>query len=93
MSTSRRIQFSTKVFKTMNKLRLLKVYNWYGNEVHLPMDFEFSSCQLRYLYWDGYPLESLPKNFDAMNLVELDLIYGSIKQLWKRNEVLLLLFS
>ncbi|RVW60067.1 TMV resistance protein N [Vitis vinifera] len=88
MSTSRRIQFSTKVFKRMNKLRLLKVYNWYGNEVHLPMDFEFSSCELRYLYWDGYPLESLPKNFDATNLVELDLIYGSIKQLWKRNEIL-----
>lgn len=73
----------------MNKLRLLKVYNWFGNEVHLPLDFEFPSSELTYLYWDGYPLESLPKNFDGTKLVELNLMYGSIKKLWERNKVLL----
>ena len=92
-STSRKMEFTTKVFKRMSKLRLLKVYNWFGNEVHLPMDFEFPSSELTYMYWDGYPLESLPTNFDGTKLVELNLMYGNIKQLWERNKVLLSLFS
>ncbi|KAL6316977.1 hypothetical protein AAG906_024516 [Vitis piasezkii] len=36
----------------------------------------------------GFSLESLPTNFKGRNLVELDLIYSSIKQLWKGNEIL-----
>ena len=43
------------------------------------MDIEFPSSQLRYLHFNGN------------NLVELDLIWSSIKQLWKGNEVLLLM--
>ena len=42
------------------------------------MDIEFPSSELRYLYFNG------------KNLVEFDLIRSSIKQLWKGNEVLLM---
>ncbi|KAL6315510.1 hypothetical protein AAG906_000808 [Vitis piasezkii] len=101
MSTSKQLQFTTKAFKMMNDLRLLKVHQdanydsavkyWtlaglfemHLSQVHFCRDFEFPSQELRYLHWDGYPLESLPSNFYAENLVELNLRCSNIKQLWE----------
>ncbi|KAL6315586.1 hypothetical protein AAG906_000892 [Vitis piasezkii] len=76
------------------------VYSWMPvepskvllSQVHFCRDFEFPSQELRCLHWDGYPLESLPSNFYAKNLVELNLRCSNIKQLWK-TEVLLLFTS
>ena len=77
----------------MNRLRLLKVYyEWFQKrdfEEDVPKDLEFPYFELRYLHFEGYPLESLPTNFHPRNLVELNLKHSSIKQLWKGNEVLL----
>ena len=62
----------------MKSLRLLKVYmiedylDYF--KVDLPKDFEIPSFELRYLHFEGYPLQCLPRNFHAKNLVELDLI-------------------
>ncbi|KAJ9675660.1 hypothetical protein PVL29_024534 [Vitis rotundifolia] len=53
------------------------------SQEHFYRDFEFPSQELRYLHWDGYPLESLPSNFYAENLVELNLRCSNIKQLWE----------
>ena len=64
-----------------------------ASKMKLGLDFEFSSYELRYLRWDGYPLEFLPSNFDGENLIELHLRCSNIKQLWQGNEVLLLLFE
>ncbi|KAL6343056.1 hypothetical protein AAG906_017868 [Vitis piasezkii] len=83
-------QLTTESFKEMNKLRLLKIHNPRGKlflENHLPRDFEFSPYDLRYLHWDGYPLESLPMNFHAKNLVELSLRDSNIKQVWRGNKL------
>ena len=74
----------------MKRLRLLKVYPQFF-KVDLPADFELSSYELSYLHFENYPLKSLPKNFHANNLVELNLPISNIMQLWKENEVLLLL--
>ena len=74
MLKSKQIEFTTEAFKMMKKLRLLKVhqdanYDCFPGEavtapkVHFSGDFEFPSYELRYLQWDGYPLESLPSNF------------------------------
>ncbi|KAL6315413.1 hypothetical protein AAG906_000526 [Vitis piasezkii] len=52
-------------------------------KVFLPKDFEFPSQELRYLCWDGYPLQTLPLNFYGENLVELHMRDSTIKQLWK----------
>ncbi|KAJ9675440.1 hypothetical protein PVL29_024385 [Vitis rotundifolia] len=81
--TRKELQFTTEAFKMMNNLRLLKVHQ------DANYDFVFPSQELRYLHWDGYPLESLPSNFYAENLVELNLRCSNIKQLWE-TEVLLL---
>ena len=75
----------------MNRLRLLKVYYpdvWEGDfEAFKNLDFPY--FELRYFHFKGYPLESLPTNFHAKNLVELNLKCSNIKRLWKGNEVLL----
>ena len=64
-----------------------------ASKMKLGLDFEFPSYELRYLRWDGYPLEFLPSNFDGENLIELHLWCSNIKQLWQGNKVLLLLFE
>ncbi|RVW96800.1 TMV resistance protein N [Vitis vinifera] len=77
-------------FKEMNRLRLLKIRSPRRKlflEDHLPRDFAFSSYELTYLYWDGYPSEYLPMNFHAKNLVELLLRTSNIKQLWRGNKL------
>ena len=92
MSASIEIQFTTRAFKNMTKLRLLRVY-WDGlssygsNTVHLPQEFKFPSYELRYLHWDGWSLESLPSNFDGKKLVQITLKHSSLKHLWKGNKV------
>ncbi|KAL6344258.1 hypothetical protein AAG906_037822 [Vitis piasezkii] len=84
-------QLTTESFKEMNRLRLLKIHNPREDQLflkdHLPRDFEFSSYELTYLHWDGYPLESLPMNFHAKNLVELLLRGSNIKEVWRGNKL------
>ncbi|KAL6328710.1 hypothetical protein AAG906_003396 [Vitis piasezkii] len=58
-----------------------------ASKMQLGLDFEIPSYELRYLCWDGYPLDSLPSNFDGENLVELHLKCSNIKQLWQENKV------
>ncbi|XP_037494187.1 LOW QUALITY PROTEIN: disease resistance-like protein DSC1 [Jatropha curcas] len=50
---------------------------------------EFLSDELRYLHWDGYPLRSMPSNFQAEKLVELNLAYSNVKQLWTGVQLIL----
>ena len=95
LSHIKKIKFNTKVFSEMKSLRLLKVH-WSNHNDFMEMkirkllskDFEFPSYQLRYLYWDGFSLKSLPSNFDGENIVELHLRHSSIKRLWKGNKVI-----
>ena len=79
------------MFAKMKKLRLLKVcYNDHHcltrkkDKIRLPIDFEFLP-NLRYLRWEG--LESLPLNFDAENLVAINLNCSNIERLWKGKKV------
>ncbi|XP_034676940.1 disease resistance protein RPV1-like [Vitis riparia] len=96
---SKQVEFTTEAFKMMKKLRLLKVhqdakydrFHWKAvtaPKVHFSGDFEFPSYELRYLQWDGYPLESLPSNFHGEELVELKFRSSNIKQLFQENKLL-----
>lgn len=80
----------------MTELRLLKIFKGSNNFCNENDDykllisqeeFELPSYDLRYLHWHGYPLETLPPNFQAENLVELNMPYSCIKELRKRNMV------
>ena len=93
-SASEPIELTSEAFKLMNKLRSLKICQYLkcgsgvkNYEVHVSTDFEFPSYELRYLRWDGYPLEYLPSNFDGKNLFELNLQYSKIRGLWKGSKV------
>ena len=81
------VQLTIKSFRKINRLRLLIVKY---NMVQLSQDFELPCHGLVYFHWDRYPLECLPSNFHADNLVELNLRFSKIKHLWKGNTVLLL---
>ena len=94
LSIPKPIHITTKSFVMMKNLRLLKIYSDHEfasmgkhSKVKLSKDFEFPSYELRYLYWQGYPLESLPSSFYAEDLVELDMCYSSLKQLWESDMV------
>ncbi|GAY66302.1 hypothetical protein CUMW_247630 [Citrus unshiu] len=52
-------------------------------KLHLPQGLQYLSDELRYLHWHGYPLKMLPSNFTPENLIELNLLYSRIEQLWK----------
>ena len=94
LSRSKDIQVNKKVYENMKKLRFLKLYwgDYHGSmtktyKVFLPKDSEFPSQELRYLYWEAYPLQTLPSNFNGENLVELHMRNSTIKQLWKGRKV------
>ncbi|CAI8592985.1 unnamed protein product [Vicia faba] len=64
-------------FSNLSNLALLILYhnNFSGN-------LDFLSNNLRYLLWHGYPFTSLPSNFEARYLVELNMPDSSIQRLW-----------
>ncbi|XP_018506760.2 disease resistance protein RPV1 [Pyrus x bretschneideri] len=54
-----------------------------SHKQHLSGDFKYLSHELRYLVWHGCPLKSLPSNFNPNNLVDLDIQFSNIQQLWE----------
>ncbi|XP_050154515.1 disease resistance protein RPV1-like isoform X3 [Malus sylvestris] len=73
-----------EAFDRMTKLRLLKI-SAHGIQ-HLTGPLKFVSSELRCLSWSGYPLKSLPSNFQFENLVGLDMQYSLIDRLWEGTQ-------
>ncbi|PON67942.1 TIR-NBS-LRR-like protein [Parasponia andersonii] len=80
----REMHLNPTVFLKMYNLRLLKIYGKYDTKckVYFPQGLQSLPDQLRLLYWDKYPLKSLPSNFSPHNLVQLDLPNSQVEQLW-----------
>ncbi|KAL5778644.1 hypothetical protein ACOSQ2_009381 [Xanthoceras sorbifolium] len=93
-SKIRKLDLSSQAFEKMCNLKFLKIYNGtseYGNpiyfsKVHLPRGLDHLPDELRYLYWDGYPSKFLPSNLSLENLVELNLSYSNVEQLWEGKQ-------
>ncbi|XP_050146202.1 disease resistance protein RUN1-like [Malus sylvestris] len=78
------IQFGTELVKFFKVPRFGKRYN---NILDLSQGLQSLPNSLRYLYWQEYPLKSLPTNFSPKNLVELrlpDSFAG--EKLWSKNQ-------
>ncbi|XP_050146179.1 disease resistance-like protein DSC1 isoform X1 [Malus sylvestris] len=59
----------------------------YNNNLDLSQGLQSLPNSLRYLYWQEYPLKSLPTKFSLQNLVELRLPYSFAgKKLWSKNQ-------
>ncbi|KAH9714408.1 ADP-ribosyl cyclase/cyclic ADP-ribose hydrolase [Citrus sinensis] len=72
------MHLSAKAFSLMTNLRLLKIGN-----VQLPKGLEYLSNKLRLLVWHQYPLKSLPSNLQLDKIVEFEMCYSRIEELWK----------
>ncbi|XP_050140848.1 disease resistance-like protein DSC1 isoform X1 [Malus sylvestris] len=74
-------------FKMMpNLVMLIVVYSeHFGNYSTVTTSLDLPNS-LRYLYWNRYPLKSLPSNFSPENLVELHMPDSLVKQLWKEDK-------
>ncbi|CAN6565188.1 unnamed protein product [Malus baccata var. baccata] len=72
-------------FDRMTKLRLLKISAHGIQQLTGPL--KFLSSELRCLSWYGFPLKSLPSNFQFENLVGLDMQYSLIDRLWEGTQM------
>ncbi|KAF4355031.1 hypothetical protein F8388_026532 [Cannabis sativa] len=92
MSKMRDVDLNPEVFVNMYNLRLLKIYNSNnlikGCKLHFTRGLQCLPDALRYLHWYGYPLKSLPSNFNPENLVVLEMPHSQIEQLWSENQYL-----
>ncbi|KAJ4723792.1 putative disease resistance protein (TIR-NBS-LRR class) [Melia azedarach] len=90
MSNIRDLDLTPGAFAKMSNLRLLKIYvphhvdiSNMGSKVHLLKALAYLPDELRYLHWHGYPWRTLPMNFNPENLIELNLPYSKVEQLWE----------
>ncbi|XP_057990284.1 disease resistance protein RUN1-like [Hevea brasiliensis] len=79
------LKLNATAFTKMCNLRFIEVYAM-SFRVLLPKNFEFCAQALKCLYWDYYPLESLPFNFWPKNLVELHMPSSNLIQLWNGGD-------
>ncbi|KAJ6291118.1 hypothetical protein OIU76_023219 [Salix suchowensis] len=85
---SRQIHLKPDAFAMMDSLRFLKFYFDHFSEDNKdkillpPIGLTYLSNKLVYFHWDGFPSISLPQNFCAEHLVELNLSYSKVEKLW-----------
>ncbi|XP_050221899.1 disease resistance protein RPV1-like [Mercurialis annua] len=94
ISEIEKINLSPIAFSRMYNLRLLKFYHNSYLSWKNPTGFisqpTADSCdglkslpnKLCFLHWHGYPWKSLPSNFLMENLVELNMPFSQVKELW-----------
>ncbi|XP_042486017.1 disease resistance protein RUN1-like [Macadamia integrifolia] len=75
--------FNTEAFVGMHDLRLLQL-----NNVSLRGGYEHLSKKLRCLCWHGFPLNSIPTDFDMENLIVLHMENSCVNEVWKEIKLL-----
>ncbi|KAK5786730.1 hypothetical protein PVK06_041373 [Gossypium arboreum] len=85
MSNLPKLELEPTALMKIRKLRFLKFYHSCGRILLFKGLLSFPN-ELRYLYWDGYPLRSLPTKFDLRYLVELDMRWSHLEQLWEGKQ-------
>ena len=89
MPVDKNERLSAEAFLKMKNLRFLKIGYVEPPQGHnkgplqFLQDLSYISNQLRIIDWYGYPLTSMPTNFQPNKLVELRMHGSGIKQLWK----------
>ncbi|CAE6134194.1 unnamed protein product [Arabidopsis arenosa] len=88
-SKLRAMRLSAEAFNGMYNLKYLKIYDSHCSrgckaefKLHLQGRLDFLPNELTYLHWHGYPLQSIPLDFDPKNLVDLKLQYSQLTEIW-----------
>ncbi|KAG5224789.1 disease resistance protein [Salix suchowensis] len=82
---SRQIHLKPDAFAMMDGLRFLQFYLPLFSENKMllpPTGLEYLPNKLIYFRWEGFPSRSLPQNFCAEHLVELNLRNSKVEKLW-----------
>ncbi|CAL5439018.1 unnamed protein product [Camellia sinensis] len=79
----KQLKLSPKAFANMTELRFLKICCG-----HLPEGLQYLPNKLRYFDWCQYPLTYMPSTFQPKHIVELNITYSRIEQLWKGKVLL-----
>lgn len=94
ISKIRDLHLNSEAFAKMTNLRFLKFYipkhsdvSITSYRIHLPQGLDYLCDELRYFHWYGYPLRTLPMSFSPDNLIELNLPYSEVQQLWEGRKV------
>ncbi|XP_068328945.1 disease resistance protein RPV1-like isoform X1 [Pyrus communis] len=85
-------RLNAEAFVRMTQLRLFKIISqgFVFKDEYCKQEHLFGSLKLlnlRYLSWLGFPLKSLPSNFQFENLVELDMRNSLIDRLWEGTQM------
>ncbi|XP_052197919.1 disease resistance protein RPV1-like isoform X3 [Diospyros lotus] len=91
MSETKDIALNSEAFEKLYNLKFLKFYyqtqcsghSMSASKVHVPHSLNYLPDELRSLHWHGYPLKTLPTEFSLEYLVELNLPYSNLEQLWE----------
>lgn len=92
------INLDSRAFTNMSSLRVLKFYMPEGldmsfeeqhsdSKVQFPDGLDYLPEKLKYLHLHKYPLRTLPENFKPKNLIELNLPFSKIVQIWEGKKV------
>ena len=95
-SMIKQLELTSGTFKKMKNLRFPELYTRFyaeGNINFLTSDLEFISSKIRYFRWDRYPGKSLPPNFCAEFLLELNLAQSQVETLWEGVQLLFINFK
>ncbi|KAL9437245.1 hypothetical protein AB3S75_023156 [Citrus x aurantiifolia] len=84
MSSMRLLKFYVPKFYKIERFLSMSIEEQLSySKVQLPNGLDYLPKKLRYLHWDTYPLRTLPSNFKPKNLVELNLSFSKVEQLWE----------
>ncbi|CAN8267461.1 unnamed protein product [Cochlearia groenlandica] len=84
-TTNLNFEVNLMAFENMYNLRLLKIYSSSSEtaqELYLHEGLDSLPYELRLLHWEKYPLRALPQDFDPSHLVELNMPYSQLENLW-----------
>ncbi|KAG5549271.1 hypothetical protein RHGRI_014582 [Rhododendron griersonianum] len=80
------VALEADAFARMHKLKLLQL-----NHIHISGPYKKFPKGLRWLFWHGFPLKSIPGDFPLESLVALDMQYSRLKNVWEGTKFLGLL--
>ncbi|XP_028754860.1 disease resistance-like protein DSC1, partial [Neltuma alba] len=89
MCKTKEMTLQANTFRKMNALKFLKFYKSdfkKPSKVYVYEGLDNLPEELRFFFWEDYPLPSVPLSFCAENLMELEMPHNELQQLWDADQ-------